>query len=754
MSAPGIAPHPVPTIRTAQPGTHAVVHRTALINRLRAARSYFVVTLVAPLGYGKTTLLSQWGERDERPFAWVTLDGREGSSSALLRRVADSLHAIGVPGEFGRDPRRNGGRSSRATTLEQVADAWAAVGKPSVLVFDDAHLLDGRAAAVVARLITVTPGGSLVVLAGRALPRLPDPSLPRLRATARLLELTAADLAMTRREAGAALKAFGLSIADAELAELLDETEGWAAGINRAAALLMNGAANRRNGTGVTHRAMSEFFRDECLAALDPEERSFLRRSSVLERMSGPLCDATLATAGSAEVLESLDAMNVFLVPLDRRGEWYRHHQLLRDSLRHELAELEPELLPGLHQRAADWLEQHGDPAAALQHAYVSGNRTHFFRIFGTAALSEYARGRDSDIQEWLANLEDDAALSTEPPAAVLAARLHAHKGNLAQAERCLAAAAAGLAASPSAEGDVLTEANITLVRAALCANGIDAMLAHAEHALETMPGGAAWRPYGLLLQGAAYALLGEEERSAAILSRAIKAAERVDSHDTRVLALSEASLLAAQRGSWVEAEGYLLRAFETGRQHAVDGHATFALTLALSARSRLRNGRWTEAQWSIAQAQRLLPQLTGALPWLAVQARLELAAAFMMLRDARAAKVLLEEVDRIFSLRPELGRLRRQRERLAKEVAAIPPSHEGQTARLSRAELRLLPLLGTHLSFREIGTHLFLSRHTVKTQAISAYRKLGASSRREAMVQAARLDLIEGPADLEAVSS
>ena len=120
------------------------------------------------------------------------------------------------------------------------------------------------------------------------------------------------------------------------------------------------------------------------------------------------------------------------------------------------------------------------------------------------------------------------------------------------------------------------------------------------------------------------------------------------------------------------------------------------------------------------------------------------------MLRDAPSAGTLLVEADGILTTR-ELGGLRRRRDRLAADVAAIPAGEEGQTIRLSRAELRLLPLLGTHLSFREIGTHLFLSRHTVKTQAISAYRKLVASSRREAVVEATRLALIEAPTDLAA---
>jgi LuxR family maltose regulon positive regulatory protein len=709
----------------------AAAQRTALVNRLRAVRGCPLVTIVAPTGYGKTTLLSQWAKRDVRPFGWVRHEAGSRRATALLEAV---LH------EFGDDP-------VAPATLERVARAWSGVGKPSVLVFEDAHCLSADETTVVSRLIAATAAGSLVVLSGRALPRLADPSLPLLRATGRLVELGADELALSRREAGAVLRAFGVSVPETELTALLEETEGWPAGVHQVAATLRNGSAGRRNAFRAHSGTMLDFFQAECLGALDPEERSFLMRTSVLDRMCGALCDATLDTTGSARTLESLASTSVFLVPLDRRGEWFRYHHLLRETLRRELAEHEPERLAGLHQRAAAWLERHGDSRGALRHAHMGGNREHFMRIFGTAALAEYNGPRSVDVQGWLADL-DDELLSADRRAAVVAARLHAHSGDLAKAQRCLAAA------SKTPGGDPLTGGAIALARAALCEDGAAAMLAGTERALDVLPGTDGWRSYGLLLQGVACHLLGEDERAAAILSGAVVAARRLDEHDTKVIALGECSLLAAARGSWADADAYLLRALAWAEEHGLEHHAGFALALALAARTHLRNGLWDDAQTSIAKVQRLLPTLTGALPWLAAQVRLELTAAFVMLRDAPSAHALLAQVDEILARRPDLRRLQQQRNRVAADVAAIPSGDDGQTVRLSRAELRLLPLLGTHLSFREIGAHLFLSRHTVKTQAISAYRKLGASSRREAVVAAGHLALIEPPTDLGAFSS
>jgi LuxR family maltose regulon positive regulatory protein len=160
-----------------------------------------------------------------------------------------------------------------------------------------------------------------------------------------------------------------------------------------------------------------------------------------------------------------------------------------------------------------------------------------------------------------------------------------------------------------------------------------------------------------------------------------------------------------------------------------------------------LRHGHWSQARRSLAAGKALVSGITTALPWLAVQVRLELVAGFVMLRDSAAARVLLDEVDEIFARHPDLGRLGEQRDRLQAEVADMPSPDDGRTP-LTGAELRLLPLLATHLSFREIGALFFLSRHTVKTQAMSAYRKLGASSRSEAVQRAEQLGLIDPAAD------
>ena len=706
------------------------------MNRLRAA-AVPLVTVTAPAGYGKTTLAAQWAERDPRPFAWLSVDETDDDAAVLLGRLAAALDGIRPPDRTAPASRRS---KDWSTDLSRLAARLRSTGDV-VLVVDNAHLLRSRnATKTISTLAAHVPPGSALALVGRLAPGLP---IARLRAGGKLLELRAADLALSPRESDALLRGPDSALTDEEAADLLERCEGWAAGI-RLGAL----AARDRAGGDSAHaipggddRFLAEYFRSEFLSALPPELLTFLRRTSVLEQLTAPVCDAVLAEQGSARVLASLERMHLLIAPLDRHGEAYRCHPLFRDLLGRELAESEPELVGDLHRRAADWFEAHGDPESAFLHAKGAGDTDRMALIVSSIVLPAYYRGRIAEVEDWLDEF-DDERLERYPAVAVLGGWIHALRGRPATAERWLAAAERGT----ELEGDASVAPAISLLRAALCRDGVERMCSDIEAALAGLPPDSQWRPTALLLLGCTLVLRGQDDLADAILAAAEESAERVDATDTRIIAISERSLLASAGGEHARAEAHSMRARALAEESRLDGYTTGALELAASARTSLRSSHWDDARSTLASAQRLTPLLTDALPWLAVQTRLELTRVYVTLRDADAAQALLSEVLEILQRRPALGVLPEQAAELQAEVEAMRAASERNGAGLTRAELRLLPLLATHLSFREIGARLYVSRNTVKTQAISVYRKLGVSSRSDAIDHAARLGLLAPP--------
>jgi LuxR family maltose regulon positive regulatory protein len=670
--------------RTFQPGRGSIrapraatdeVSRTALVNRLRAAAALPVAAVVAPDGYGKTTLLAQWAARDPRRFWFV---GFAGADEAQALRIADAA----------------------AAALDSEA--------PFVLVVDDAELLDEDAVEVVAALVRRLPPGSTVALAGRTLP---IASLPRLRANGALLELGPADLAFTRRETRALLRARGLEQTDGELAALLRRTEGWPAAV----------AAD-------SHTA-------QLLDALPRAQRDFLRRTSILDRLAAPLCDAVLGRRDSARLIAALSPATPFLVPLDRAGQWFRHHEALRTRLRGELLELEPDLVPLFEERAADWFEASGDAESALRCAQEMGDAERAARILETIAIPLHHEGRDTELAGWLDGLAGTTELGRRPRLAALAAWIHTQRGEGRRAEQALAVA----------EGDP----SGALVEAARCRRGVGSMLAAGAVAADATSDDSR-RAAALMLQGSAQLLLGDPVSADALLARALIAAERLGSSETRVLALTQRAWIAAAAGDHRLADVFLADALLDVDHHGLAGYPVCALTFAAAARSHLRRGASEHAETLLARARQLSASLTADLPWLAAQTRIELAWGYAALRDPAGAEAVLAELDELLA-GTDLGVLADERDRLAAELDATP-ANGSRTAGLTQAELRLLPLLATHLSFREIGLRFYLSRNTVKTQAISVYRKLGASSRSEAVERAIRLGLVEPDVDAESL--
>jgi LuxR family maltose regulon positive regulatory protein len=275
-------------------------------------------------------------------------------------------------------------------------------------------------------------------------------------------------------------------------------------------------------------------------------------------------------------------------------------------------------------------------------------------------------------------------------------------------------------------------------------------MLVAARTVVDTLAADDPWRPYALLLHGCSHALLGEEELGDAVLAHAVSAAERLGSSETRVVALTQRARIAAAAGDHRSADQLLADALVDVDRHGLVGYPVCALTFAAAARSHLLRGASDYAATLLARARRLSEGLTADLPWLAAQTRAELAWGYAALRDPAETRSVLLELDELLAS-TELGVLADEYDRLVNELR-LTPANGSRTAGLTQAELRLLPLLATHLSFREIGLRFYLSRNTVKTQAISVYRKLGASSRSEAVERAVRLGLVEPDVDAESL--
>jgi LuxR family transcriptional regulator, maltose regulon positive regulatory protein len=378
-----------------------------------------LVCVVAPAGYGKTTLLTQWGRSKGDRVGWVSLDARDNDPVVLLTYLAVALDRIEPvePGVF--RALASPGASVLTAAVPRLASAVAAMSEPVALVLDQVESLDDqRCLDAVAELALALPAGSQLALAARRPPALP---VALLRAGGRVVEIGAAELAMDDQEANALLEKAGVGPSSPEVPELVKRAEGWPVGLYLAALALQAGGSWASAGAGFSgeDRFMADYLRSELLAQLPTERVEFLTRTAVLERMCGPLCDAVLAGTGSGAVLGAMEDANLLLVPLDRRRRWYRYHQLLRELLLAELERREPELIPQLHTRAAAWYEANDQPEAAIDHAKAAGDPDQVARLVSEAAPRAYASGRRDTAIWWYDWFEDQGLMERYPVIAI-----------------------------------------------------------------------------------------------------------------------------------------------------------------------------------------------------------------------------------------------------------------------------------------------------------------------------------------------
>ncbi|HET9290774.1 MAG TPA: AAA family ATPase, partial [Actinomycetes bacterium] len=627
-----------------------LVPRPRLLTRLDAGLDAGRCSLLAaPAGAGKTSLLAAWLAQLDRPVAWLTLDERDQAADQVLRYLVAACQTIAPAC----------GRRALAwldaprppppeVVVTELVNDLAALPAPSVLVLDDYHLVRAPAVhAAVAFLLDHLPPTLHLVIASREDPPLP---LPRLRARRQLVEVRAADLGFSVEEAAALLASgMGLRLPEAQVAVLVERTEGWAAGLQLAGLALRDRpdpAAFVAAFTG-GHRLVADYLMAEVLDRQPASTRRFLLATSVLDRLCAPLCDALLAPdAGDSQgVLEELEQANLFLVPLDDERVWYRYHHMLADALRARLArEASADAAASLHRRAGAWFGREGLLPEAIGHALAGDAAEDAATWIEALTPSMFATmSIHQTLAAWLAALPEPV-LRTRPLLCLGQAWLLIHRVDLGPAAAWIEAAERAL---PAADDARPARGAVAATRAYMATvapdTAPDHAIASAERALADLP------PDDVAFRGIAGLSLGQAALALGRLDRAEQAFAEVAAAE-RAAGLVQGSLTATTQQVNVQ------RLRGAGRQALATGRAALAWAsehVVPSTLGRLRtvladlllDEDDLTAAWPLATEGLAAPREFGNAPPLVLLASLPLVRLRLAQGDAAAAGAVLAEV-------------------------------------------------------------------------------------------------------------
>jgi LuxR family transcriptional regulator, maltose regulon positive regulatory protein len=480
---------------------------------------------------------------------------------------------------------------------------------------------------------------------------------------------------------------------------------------------------------------------EEFLSGLPSTQLDFLIRTSVLDRLSAPLCDAVLDRHDSADMLARLERSNVLIVPLDRRDGTYRYHELFATVLQAELHRREPGHGAVIHRRASTWWARHSDAARAIDHSIDGGDAVRAGELLWDCALQHAARGEQRVIWGWLNRFPDHQPADT-PLLALTAAGTDLLGGNLYEAERWSA-----LARSVPDDGDVV-RAGLALMRAGAGRHGAEAMGADAAQAHELLGERSPWRSLCLHLRGVALHLRAKGDKARDHLEQGAHLAA-VSAPLVQALCLSQLALLLAGEDDLDQATMAAGRARAQVARCRLDDCPAAALVLAVSAEMRARAGQLAEATADLRHALRLVARITDPSPWYEVECRIVAARTSLRLDGSVAAAEHLGEATRVLRRIPDAPVLQAWLEDAVARLDLVQSSTDGAAWSLTAAELRVLCYLPSHLSFREIAERLHVSPNTVKTHARGIYRKLCVSDRGSAVDRARAAGLVEaGPGE------
>ena len=725
-----------------------LVSRGELVGRLAGAGERKLVLVCAPAGWGKTSVLSQWhAAAGPGVFAWVSLDPGDDDRVRFWSYVIGAVRTVAPEvGEAALAALPNAAGDVTGAVLPSLLNELAAAGRRLVLVLDDYHCVRNESIhASVTFLLRHLPPNVQLAIATRADPPLP---LGSMRAADEVLEIRAAQLRFSEAEAGALLNdSLALGLEPADLALLRERTEGWPAGL-RLAALSLRDQDDPKTfvaGFAGDDRQIADYLH-EFVAAQPRRLREFLLRTSILERLCGPACDAVTGRSDGVARLEEIQRANLFLVSLDSRGQWFRFHHLFRDVLRHELARCEPGLVAGLHRRACGWHRAQGDADEAIGHATAAGDFAVACDLIARHWIPLSNLDRDETIARWVDALPRE---STEADARVCLARAWAALGLgvVEEMESWLRAAerAPRPEFSPGADVTIPVAAQAALPRqvGALMAGDVAGSAAAASRALAVPPEAAGpGRGVADINLGLALSFRGDLAGAETALRNGLRRLPGDGWSIPHAIGLGQLALVRLDQGHADEAEAITADA----ERHIAAGRIDEApaTSAAVLARGRLLELHGDLASAGAACARAVVLARRGGRRLELADALIALARLNRRLRAYDEARAAAREARRVVASCPDPGRLAEllaRTERMLQLTATRRPVPAADPD-LSERELAILRLLAGELSQREIGSQLYVSFNTVKSHTRSIFRKLGVATRSGAVDRGRELGL------------
>jgi LuxR family transcriptional regulator, maltose regulon positive regulatory protein len=738
---PAGAPVPLLETRLMPPRMRRdVIRRPRLhevLDRLASAR----LTLVSgPAGSGKTVLVSSWCDSPSAgAVAWNSLEPSDNEPGRLWTYIATAVDRL-RPG-LGRMAllRLSTPGVPLETALDELINGIAAFGQPLRVVLDDLHVLRSETSlGALEYFVDRVPPNAHILATSRSEPAI---ALARLRARGELGEVRARDLAFTIGEARDVLARTDLVLDGDELALLVERTEGWPAAVYLAAVSL-RGAADRHQWICDFHgdnRHVADYLSSEVVDVLDAKSRDFLTRTSILGRFTAAMCDAVLDANDSAEVLRELERSNLFLVALDSRGEWYRYHQLFADLLRIELVHSDPDAERLLHVRACAWCRSQNLIDDALEHAAAAHDDRLVAEILDEQHVVLTFGGRSATLLRHARALDD--GLLAEHPAIVAAAAVGSgHDAPSDERQRFL-----GVLERAVERRFDLSEYAVAvgaLAHSAWIDGDVGAAVAHARRAAEACRAEPELAVPALASLAYALFLAGDSEAARTAGREAVEWPKSTRQPAAMITVLATLALVEAGEGRPVIAETIARRAATLMRETGLLGSPLAALAPVALASALELKGDLKQAEPQAEQGEKLRR---------APDERVEHVHALLVLARIRAQR------RKVSAATADLARAHIALDEFADpgilpELAAQVEQaiHDARTATIraveepTAAELAVLRVLASDLSYREIGQRLFLSLNTVKTHTKGIYRKLGASSRAEAVDRANALGLLD----------